>query len=217
MQSVLGETHAYGPSATPSNSFAGITVALLGRNHPVGIDRSIALCFSIQHLPNSSLRRCRTQSSVAGHHRAHRRDRERSRSAQNEYQDRERRDELAGRSMSTTSISTPPTSISAAMRLPQSGCLSAVMSVTRRDRFRQPHLVRNHRSRHVSLCRSCLPTRRALGERGEFSYWHRRDDDPRTWFAIGAQRTWIGFLCDLWRSARWPIHAAATIRFNIDQ
>ncbi len=38
MQSVLGETHAYGPSATPIQlGFAGITVALLGRNHPVGI------------------------------------------------------------------------------------------------------------------------------------------------------------------------------------
>ena len=38
MQSVLGETHAYGPSATPIRlGFAGITVALLGRNHPVGI------------------------------------------------------------------------------------------------------------------------------------------------------------------------------------
>ena len=38
MQSVLGEAFAYGPSATPIQyGFAGITVALLGRNHPLGI------------------------------------------------------------------------------------------------------------------------------------------------------------------------------------
>ncbi len=38
MQSVLGEAFAYGPSATPIQyGFAGITVALLGRNHPIGI------------------------------------------------------------------------------------------------------------------------------------------------------------------------------------
>ena len=38
MYSVVGETYAYGPSATPTQfGFAGITVALLGRNHPVGI------------------------------------------------------------------------------------------------------------------------------------------------------------------------------------
>jgi simple sugar transport system permease protein len=38
MPSVLGEAYAYGPNATPIGfGFAGITVALLGRNHPVGI------------------------------------------------------------------------------------------------------------------------------------------------------------------------------------
>ncbi|MEK9838031.1 MAG: hypothetical protein VW396_03100, partial [Ilumatobacter sp.] len=38
MSSVLGEAFAYGPNATPIGfGFAGITVALLGRNHPVGI------------------------------------------------------------------------------------------------------------------------------------------------------------------------------------
>lgn len=38
MYSVVGETYAYGPSATPTQfGFAGITVALLGRNHPIGI------------------------------------------------------------------------------------------------------------------------------------------------------------------------------------
>jgi len=38
MYSVIGETYAYGPSATPTQfGFAGITVALLGRNHPIGI------------------------------------------------------------------------------------------------------------------------------------------------------------------------------------
>ena len=38
MSSVLGEAYAYGPNATPIGfGFAGITVALLGRNHPVGI------------------------------------------------------------------------------------------------------------------------------------------------------------------------------------
>jgi len=38
MSSVLGEAYAYGPNATPIGfGFAGITVALLGRNHPIGI------------------------------------------------------------------------------------------------------------------------------------------------------------------------------------
>jgi simple sugar transport system permease protein len=38
MQSVLGEEYAYGPQATPTQfGFAGIAVALLGRNNPVGI------------------------------------------------------------------------------------------------------------------------------------------------------------------------------------
>ena len=38
IQSVTGEAFAYGPNATPIQfGFAGITVALLGRNHPVGI------------------------------------------------------------------------------------------------------------------------------------------------------------------------------------
>lgn len=38
MPSVLGEAFAYGPNATPTQfGFAGIAVALLGRNHPIGI------------------------------------------------------------------------------------------------------------------------------------------------------------------------------------
>ena len=38
MKSVLSEAFAYGPNATPIQlGFAGITVALLGRNHPIGI------------------------------------------------------------------------------------------------------------------------------------------------------------------------------------
>jgi len=38
MQSVLGDEYAYGPQATPTGfGFAGIAVALLGRNHPIGI------------------------------------------------------------------------------------------------------------------------------------------------------------------------------------
>jgi simple sugar transport system permease protein len=38
MQSVVGEEYAYGPQATPTGfGFAGIAVALLGRNNPVGI------------------------------------------------------------------------------------------------------------------------------------------------------------------------------------
>lgn len=38
MPSVLGEAFAYGPNATPIQfGFAGIAVALLGRNHPAGI------------------------------------------------------------------------------------------------------------------------------------------------------------------------------------
>ena len=37
-KSLLSEAYAYGPNATPIQlGFAGITVALLGRNHPVGI------------------------------------------------------------------------------------------------------------------------------------------------------------------------------------
>ncbi len=38
MQSVIGEIGGYGPNATPLGfGFAGITVALLGRHHPIGI------------------------------------------------------------------------------------------------------------------------------------------------------------------------------------
>ena len=38
MPSVIGDVYAYGPSSTPTQfGFAGITVALLGRNHPFGI------------------------------------------------------------------------------------------------------------------------------------------------------------------------------------
>ena len=38
MPSVVGEIYAYGPNATPTQfGFAGITVALLGRHHPLGI------------------------------------------------------------------------------------------------------------------------------------------------------------------------------------
>lgn len=38
MQSVMGEYFGYGPTATPTQfGFAGIAVALLGRNHPIGI------------------------------------------------------------------------------------------------------------------------------------------------------------------------------------
>jgi len=38
MQSVVGEEYAYGPQATPTGfGFAGIAVALLGRNNPIGI------------------------------------------------------------------------------------------------------------------------------------------------------------------------------------
>ena len=38
MPSLLGEAFAYGPNATPIQfGFAGIAVALLGRNHPAGI------------------------------------------------------------------------------------------------------------------------------------------------------------------------------------
>jgi len=37
MTSMLGEVHAYGQSITSGLGFAGIAVALLGRNHPAGI------------------------------------------------------------------------------------------------------------------------------------------------------------------------------------
>ena len=43
MTYLLGDSHAYGPSRPDGYGFDGIAVALLGRNHPVGIVGSAML------------------------------------------------------------------------------------------------------------------------------------------------------------------------------
>ncbi len=62
MPSVLGDIHAYGQGVPDLLGFAGIAVALLGRNHPVGIVAAAALygflestagALQIQHVPSS--------------------------------------------------------------------------------------------------------------------------------------------------------------------
>ncbi len=62
MPSVLGDIHAYGQGVPDGLGFAGIAVALLGRNHPVGIVAAAALygflestagALQIQHVPSS--------------------------------------------------------------------------------------------------------------------------------------------------------------------
>ncbi|CAB4868025.1 unannotated protein [freshwater metagenome] len=62
MPSVLGDIHAYGQGVPDGLGFAGIAVALLGRNHPLGIMAAAALygflestagALQIQHVPNS--------------------------------------------------------------------------------------------------------------------------------------------------------------------
>jgi ABC-type uncharacterized transport system permease subunit len=62
MPSVLGEIHAYGQGVPDGLGFGGIAVALLGRNHPLGIAAaaflfgfldSTAGALQLQHVPNS--------------------------------------------------------------------------------------------------------------------------------------------------------------------
>jgi simple sugar transport system permease protein len=62
MPSVLGDIHAYGQGVPDGLGFAGIAVALLGRNHPLGIMAAAALygflestagALQIQHVPSS--------------------------------------------------------------------------------------------------------------------------------------------------------------------
>ncbi len=64
MQSVLGEIWSYGPNATPANfGFAGITVALLGRNHPLGIVGA-ALLFGFLDSTSAQLQLSEVPSSI---------------------------------------------------------------------------------------------------------------------------------------------------------
>ncbi len=64
MQSVLGEVYGYGPNATPTQlGFAGITVALLGRHHPVGIV-SAALLFGFLDSTSPQLQLAEIPSSI---------------------------------------------------------------------------------------------------------------------------------------------------------
>jgi len=62
MPSVLGEIHAYGQGVPKQLGFAGIAVALLGRNHPLGIVLAAALfgfldstsgALQLEEIPNS--------------------------------------------------------------------------------------------------------------------------------------------------------------------
>ena len=64
MQSVLGEIWSYGPNATPLGyGFAGITVALLGRHHPLGII-SAALLFGFLDSTSAQLQLSEVPSSI---------------------------------------------------------------------------------------------------------------------------------------------------------
>jgi len=64
MQSVLGEIGGYGPNATPLGfGFAGITVALLGRHHPLGIITA-ALLFGFLDSTSPQLQLAEIPSSI---------------------------------------------------------------------------------------------------------------------------------------------------------
>ncbi|NQV96846.1 MAG: ABC transporter permease [Acidimicrobiaceae bacterium] len=64
MPSVIGDVYGYGPSATPTQfGFAGIAVALLGRNHPVGIV-SAALLFGFLDSTSAELQLSGVPSSI---------------------------------------------------------------------------------------------------------------------------------------------------------
>ena len=64
MKSLLSEAFAYGPNATPIQlGFAGITVALLGRNHPVGILLA-ALLFGFLDSASATLQLADVPSSI---------------------------------------------------------------------------------------------------------------------------------------------------------
>ncbi|MEQ1872805.1 MAG: ABC transporter permease [Ilumatobacteraceae bacterium] len=64
MQSVVGEIYGYGPNATPTQlGFAGITVALLGRHHPIGIVAA-ALLFGFLDSTSAQLQLAEIPSSI---------------------------------------------------------------------------------------------------------------------------------------------------------
>ena len=64
MQSVVGEIYGYGPNATPTQlGFAGITVALLGRHHPIGIVAA-ALLFGFLDSTSAQLQLAQIPSSI---------------------------------------------------------------------------------------------------------------------------------------------------------
>ncbi len=64
MQSVLGEIGSYGPNATPTGfGFAGITVALLGRHHPIGIITA-AMLFGFLDSTSAQLQLANIPSSI---------------------------------------------------------------------------------------------------------------------------------------------------------
>jgi len=64
MQSVMGVAYGYGPNATPIQlGFAGIAVALLGRNHPIGIVAA-ALLFGFLDSTSAILQLAEIPSSI---------------------------------------------------------------------------------------------------------------------------------------------------------
>jgi len=64
MQNMLSEVYSYGPNATPTQlGFAGIAVALLGRNHPVGIVTA-ALLFGFLDSTSAELQLAGIPSSI---------------------------------------------------------------------------------------------------------------------------------------------------------
>ena len=64
MQNIVGEVYGYGPNATPTQlGFAGITVALLGRHHPIGIVVA-ALLFGFLDSTSAQLQLAEIPSSI---------------------------------------------------------------------------------------------------------------------------------------------------------
>ena len=63
MPSVLGDIHAYGQGVPDGLGFAGISVALLGRNHPVGI-ASAAFLFGLLNSTSAALQLEKIPNSI---------------------------------------------------------------------------------------------------------------------------------------------------------
>jgi simple sugar transport system permease protein len=65
LPSILGEIHAYGQGVPDGLGFAGIAVALLGRNHPVGIGAA-AFLFGLLNSTSAALQLEKIPNSIVG-------------------------------------------------------------------------------------------------------------------------------------------------------